>query len=47
MKKVLKKKNKFSANAVRYFSFENGQTFVSISTSAVDTVYVCEKWCPS
>ena len=47
MKKVLKKKNKFSANAVRYFSFENGQTYVSISTSTIDTVNVCEKWCPS
>lgn len=47
MKKILKKKNCVSANAVRYFSFENGQTYVSISTSEINTVNVCEEWCPS
>lgn len=47
MKKTLKKKIRATENAVRYFSFENGQTYVSISTSTIDTVNVCEKWCPS
>lgn len=52
MKKTLKKKNKFSSNAVRYFSnenhgFQSGTTYVSISTSTIDTVNVCETWCPS
>ena len=47
MKKILKKKKSISANAVRYFSFENGQTYISIDTSEVNTVNVCEEWCPS
>ena len=46
MKKILKKRMKPSANAVRYFSFESGSTYVSISTSTINTVNVCEEWCP-
>ncbi len=47
MKKILKKKNMIFGNAVRYFSFENGQTYVSIAVNTIETVNVCETWCPS
>lgn len=47
MKKILKKKNFVSDNAIKYFSFENGESYVSISTSSINTVNVCEEWCPS
>ena len=47
MKKILKKRCKIPVNAIRYFSFENGQTYVSINTTTINTVNVCEEWCPS
>lgn len=45
MKKILKKRMKPSANSVRYFSFESGVTYVSISTTPISPVKVCEEWC--